>query len=240
MLLLNDGNLFVVYMAQGGPPSAQPRQTATSLSFLSLLFLLMPTAVISSSGPFNDRALLERLLNKVKARRIAEGAPSGIALVICDALRDRCRRRQTERLRWVLGHLELLQFDKYSNIVLSHVYWPQDGELPRTKSLRHQRVTLDLIYGACVVVLCGGNAHALLQSFRENAAALEALKSSVSDDLCLLLAWSAGTTCCGLSAEHTADRLSQLTLRLNQPPCLRGLGLFPNYSFAPHRERDRS
>ena len=90
---------------------------------------------------------------------------------------------------------------------------------------------------ACVVVLCGGNAHALLQSFRENAAALEALKSSVSDNLCLLLAWSACTTCCGRSAEHTADRLSQLTLRLNQPPCLRGLGLFPNYSFAPHRQR---
>ena len=74
-------------------------------------------------------------------------------------------------------------------------------------------------------------------AFRANKAVLEAFRSTVSDNRCLLLAWSAGTTCTGCSVEHSMDSVSQLTLRLNQRPCLRGLGLFPNYSFAPHRQR---
>ena len=200
----------------------------------------MPTAIISSSDPFEDRATLKSLLEIVKDRRIARGAPSSsMALVICDALREYLNQPPalTNRLLWVLDQLEYFQFNRYENIVLSQVYWPPGGTLPKTKTLRHQRVTPDLIARACVVVLCGGNTHALLQSFRANKAVLEAFRSTVSDNRCLLLAWSAGTTCTGCSVEHSMDSVSQLTLRLNQRPCLRGLGLFPNYSFAPHRQR---
>ena len=200
----------------------------------------MPTAIISSSDPFEDRATLKSLLEIVKDHRIAEGAPSSsMALVICDALREYLNQPPalTNRLLWVLDQLEYFQFNRYEDIVLSQVYWPPGGTLPKTKTLRHQRVTPDLIARACVVVLCGGNTHALLQSFRANKAVLEAFRSTVSDNRCLLLAWSAGTTCTGCSVEHSMDSVSQLTLRLNQRPCLRGLGLFPNYSFAPHRQR---
>ena len=95
---------------------------------------------------------MDGLLEIVKYRRIAGGAPSpGIAWVVCDALRDYDRRRLTEKVKWVLGELEVFGFDRYSDIVPSMAYWPEDGDLPRTKTLRHQRVTPDLIERACVV-----------------------------------------------------------------------------------------
>ena len=99
----------------------------------------------------------------------------------------------------------------------------------------HQRMSIPLLQRASVVVLCGGNVHALLQSFRANDACFTALKQRINDDMCLLLTWSAGSNGCGSSVEHTCDRLNKLELSLNQPLCLRGLGLLPNYSFAPHR-----
>ena len=200
----------------------------------------MPTAIISATDPFEDTTILKNLLGKVNDNRIAERAPSNsVALVICDALREYVNQppKLTDRLIWVLDQLENFQFNKYEDIVLSQVYWAPGGTLPKTKSLRHRRVTPELIARASVVVLCGGNTHALLQSFRANNPVLEALKTTVSENRCLLLAWSAGATSAGCSVEHTIDSDSQLTLRLNQQPCLRGLSLFPNYSFAPHRQR---
>ena len=103
--------------------------------------------------------------------------------------------------------------------------------------MKFRRLSIDLIMDASVVVLMGGNVHGLLQSFHFEKAYHTVLTQQVNAEMCLLLTWSAGSTSIGSSVEHSRDRLSHLQLSINQASSVehgRGLGLIPNYSFAPH------
>ena len=205
----------------------------------------MPTAIICSSDPFESMTWTNVLLRDIVQRRSEAQMPDrhrrhgGVALIICDALRDYTSYRFTNRVCRIIARLRSLNFDPYYDIIPAMIFWPDDVNLPRVRTLRCQRVTADLIQRACVVVVCGGNVHALLQSFAVVDALLVQLRSVLQDNLCLLLAWSAGSTASGPSAEHTKDRYNQLQLRTRRPRITRGLNLIPYYSFAPHVRRAR-
>ena len=108
---------------------------------------------------------------------------------MCDVLRDYEQGRFQRRLGWVIDSIAAYGFDVYTEIIPSVVYWPIRGELPRYRTIRAQRVTPDLVYRASVIIIRGGNGRALLQSFRENQAALGALRWSVDNVMSLLLTW---------------------------------------------------
>ena len=199
----------------------------------------MPTAIVSSSNPFVPSSEVRRLYTSVIQNRMAAPRQSRAkAVIVCDALRDEYLSDYLQgRIRWVITNLVSMGVDRY-DIVPCMVYWPSDGSLKKkTNGMKFRRLSIDLIMDASVVVLMGGNVHGLLQSFHFEKAYHTVLTQQVNAEMCLLLTWSAGSTSIGSSVEHSRDLLSHLQLSINQASSVehgRGLGLIPNYSFAPH------
>ena len=198
----------------------------------------MPTVIVSSNNPFVPFSTVQSLYTSVIQNRMAAPRQSRAkAVIVCDALRDEYLSDYLQgRIRWVITNLVSMGVDRY-DIVPCMVYWPPDGSLKRTNGTKHRRLSIDLIMDASVVVLMGGNVHGLLQSFDFEKAYHTVLTQQVNAEMCLLLTWSAGSTSIGSSVEHSRDLLSHLQLSINQASSVehgRGLGLIPNYSFAPH------
>jgi hypothetical protein len=216
------------------PPSAR--------NLVEALFR-MPCALISSSSPFDEQAMpfATSILDAVSAHRATFFLPSsspltGIAVVVCDALRDYDLPKFQEKVLWAAAQVTRLGFDRY-DVLPVVVYWPVRGVLPIIRGRRVRRLTPAIIHGASVIVLCGGNAIALLQSFKQNQAMHETIQSEVMANRLMVLTWSAGSTCSGESAEHTRDRRCSLHLTTGAPLCRLGIKLIQGFSFAPHLDK---
>ena len=137
-------------------------------------------------------------------------------------------------VRWVCNQIvDCFGFDDY-NIIPVLAYWPGHGRLPQPWKANCKRLTRALVQEASLVVICGGNGMALLDSFETCPDIRSDLALHVRTNRNVLLGWSAGATCSGVSAEQSNDRGRHLRLSTGLPPCLAGLGLIPGHSFAPH------
>ena len=101
-----------------------------------------------------------------------------------------------------------------------------------------KRLTKKLIDDSVVVVIAGGNMHALLQSFAKDKGLHEALRTKIQANLTVLMTWSAGATAVGKWTAHSRDRTDMLHHTTDYGTrILRGLELVPDISIAPHAPR---
>ena len=174
-----------------------------------------------------------------RARMSLPGTASPIALVITDALRSYTDHyTYSRKVNWVIDSLGHVGFtDIRDQVILTEAYRPSRQPLRMVRNMQFRDLSVGLLQSASVVVMCGGNAIAILQSFQERAhthATLLTALRQVIEKQCLLLSWSAGTTVSGISAEMTRDRKWRLPLDTGAPLDRRGLCLIPGYSFRPH------
>ena len=123
------------------------------------------------------------------------------------------------------------------NILWCWVYYPGTGRASRDDThIRIPTVDIcDIVHSSCLV-LCGGHCLAILQAFAKvGPEIVDCIRGRIVSNRLVLFTWSAGTTCCGDSAEHTRDRRRTLSHNIDGVPfCRRGLRLIPGFSFAPH------
>ena len=161
------------------------------------------------------------------------------AIIICDALRDYQQNALCRKVQCVVQNIVLLGFDKY-DVTPTMVYWPPGEMLPTWRlQQKMKRLTIKMIEESALVVITGGNGHALLQSFQEHDNLRQVLKDKIDSNLIMLLSWSAGSVAAGQWAAHSKD--SVLKLRRSLSPRTRivtGLRFITDLSFAPHVESD--
>ena len=199
-------------------------------------------AILASSNPFQSPEYVDWCLRYVTCRRAEEHVSlPKLAVVIVDPLRDYDRLQFSIRVAWVHECLEARGFDKYDGIVLAEAFRPRRQERRKFRNKKVKDLTVDMLKSCTCVVFCGGNSHAALESFHQASdAILHELRRLVQAGLCVLLAWSAGATVCGESAECTRDRRTSLVHSTRRDVSLCGLRIVPNYSFRPHCPRTQA
>ncbi len=221
---------------------APPRPNVISLKLSrnqSLRSPMQVCAILASSDPFQSPECVDWCLTYVTYRRQQENASSPkLAVVIVDCLRDYDPLEFSARAAWVYARLVACGFDKYHGILLAEAFRPLGQARRKFRNTRVKDLTVDLLMLCTCVVFCGGNSHAALESFHQaSGAILDELRRLVQAGLCVLLAWSAGATVCGESAECTRDRRTSLVHSTHRDVSLCGLRIVPNYSFCPHCPR---
>ena len=101
------------------------------------------------------------------------------------------------------------------------------------------RLSQVLIHESVLVVIAGGNCHALLQSFEEKPVIRDVLKNRIHGNRIVLMTWSAGSTAVGQWTAHTKDSVATLRHDTGYRTCIgTGLGFIPRHSFGSHMSRD--
>ena len=162
-------------------------------------------------------------------------------LIVFDAQRDLDPCCQRLNVQWVVNQLvQEFWFDEY-DIIPTLAYWPLNSMPLNPCKRTTKRLSAQLIDQSCLCILTGGNGMCLLDAFSRNEPARLRFASAVQANEIALATWSAGTTCAGMTAAHSADKSRTMVLRDLQSlrpeaSALTGLELIPNYSFAPHFE----
>ena len=228
-----------------------PQSFACSVFWFSHRNMTKLTAVLASNfgdlfsaldRPGCDGRLLHfSLKESLMADRFTSVVGGHVALVVVDAMREMSQCDFSCKIRTVFGKLSDMGYTGSSGTtIMCQVFISRYGGR-HVQRVKAEILSVDLVHRASCIVICGGKCLAILEAFQQSVNGREvqtALQYVVQQGQCLLLAWGAGATASGVSAELTADKCP--TQLIGNPSDIRlvGLRLVPGFLFRVHCSDD--